>query len=108
MEGKILDANQAYLDMLGYTIEEVRELSYQQLTPKKWHKMEEDIVKKQFLRRGYSDEYEKEYIRKDGTLFPMTLKGWSIRDERGNPKGMWGFIRDITVRKKTEQKLKNQ
>jgi len=32
-EGRIVDANAAYLDMLGYTREEIREFSYQELTP---------------------------------------------------------------------------
>lgn len=41
MEGNILECNQAYADMLGYTKEEINKLTYQQLTPKKWHKMEQ-------------------------------------------------------------------
>lgn len=64
LNGKILDANKAYLDLFGYTLEEIKEFTYQQLTPKKWHKLEEDIVKNQIKARGYSDEYEKEYIKK--------------------------------------------
>ncbi len=107
MEGKILECNQAYLDMIGYTMEEIIELTYQQITPKKWHEMEEGIVKNQFIARGYSDEYEKEYIKKDGAIFPVALKGWLLRDTNGNPKEMHGYLRDITLRKKAEQKLKD-
>ena len=33
MDGNILDANQAYLEMLGYRLEELKHLNYQQLTP---------------------------------------------------------------------------
>ena len=68
LEGQILEANPAYLGMLGYTIDEIRELTYEQLTPKKWHQMEMGILRDQVLERGYSDEYEKEDIRKDGFI----------------------------------------
>jgi len=106
MQGNFLDANGAFLDMLGYTIEEVKKLSYQQVTPKKWHETEEDIIKNQVMARGYSDQYEKEYIKKDGTIFPITIRAWLTKDERGDPTGTWATVRDITERKKTEERIR--
>jgi len=106
MQGNLLDANQAFLDMLGYTIEEYKKLTYQQLTPKKWHKMEADILKNHTMARGYSDEYKKEYIKKDGTVFPATIRIWLIKDKQGKPIGMWAIIRDIAERKQVEEKIK--
>lgn len=91
--------------MLGYSEEELKLTTYQQLTPLKWHDMEDNIIHCQVKTRGYSDEYEKEYIRKDGTVFPITLRAWLIRDEQGNPTGMWAIVRDITERKQVEQSL---
>ncbi|PIX27264.1 MAG: hypothetical protein COZ67_03210, partial [Chloroflexi bacterium CG_4_8_14_3_um_filter_45_15] len=102
MEGRILDANQAYLDMLGYTMGEIKKLIYLQLTPKKWYKTEARIVEDEITERGYSDEYEKEYIRKDGTVFPVSLRRWLIRDEKGKPVGIWGITRDITEHKQLQ------
>jgi len=107
MQGNFLNANRALLDMVGYTEEEIKKLSYQQLTPKKWHDMEADIVKDQIVIRGYSDEYEKELIAKDGRVFPATIRVWLIEDKQGRPTGMWAMVRDITDRKKTEDKLKH-
>ncbi|KKK43591.1 MAG: Signal transduction histidine kinase [Candidatus Lokiarchaeum sp. GC14_75] len=106
MEGRILDCNEKYSDMLGYTIEELQKLTYLQLTPEKWHAGEAEIVQNQFIAQGYSDEFEKEYIKKDGTIFPVALKGWLIKDENGNLEGMWGFIRDITESKKKEEEIR--
>ena len=106
MSGNILDVNQAYLDMLGYTMEELKQLTYQQLTPQKWHEMEAAKVSNEVTRRGHADEYEKEYVRKDGTVFPITIRVWLIRDEQGRPVGMWGIVRDITERKRMEEKLR--
>jgi len=106
MNGLILDCNQAYADMLGYSKEELRNLTYQQLTSEKWHKMETDIVQQRIMKKDYSDEYEKEYIRKDGTAFPISITAWLITDEEGQPRGMWGIVRDISERKKAENLLR--
>lgn len=107
IDGHILECNQAYIDMLGYSRDDARKLTYQQITPQKWHTMETKIVKELIIGRGYSDEYEKEYIRKDGTVFPISIRVWVIRDEDGKPKGMWGIIRDITEYKRTEEEIRN-
>jgi PAS domain S-box-containing protein len=106
MNGLILDCNQAYADMLGYSKEELRNLTYQQLTSEKWHKMETEIVQQRIMKKDYSDEYEKEYIRKDGTAFPISITAWLITDEEGQPRGMWGIVRDISERKKAENLLR--
>ena len=106
MQGRLIDANQTYLGMLGYTREEIVKLTYQQLTPQKWHDMEADIVQNQVMVRGYSDEYEKEFVKKDGTVFPITIRAWLIRDEQGKSTGMWAIVKDITERKRMEERLR--
>jgi len=106
LEGKIRDANRAYLDMLGYSSEEIRARTYQQLTPPKWREAEQDVVESQVMARGYSDEYEKEYISRDGTTFPVSVRAWLIRDKEGRATGMWGIVRDITERKRAERALR--
>jgi two-component system sensor histidine kinase/response regulator len=106
--GNILECNQSYLDILGYTLDEVKKLTYKQLTPTKWHDFEENIVKSQVLSRGYSNEYEKEYYHKDGKVFPISIRVWLKRDKEGNPDRMWGIVRDITERKKVELIISKQ
>lgn len=107
LEGNLLDANQPFLDMLDLTQDELRKVTYQQLTPEKWHKMEEDIVKSQIRTRGYSDEYEKEYIRKDGSILPISIRVWLIKDASAKSVGMWAIVRDISERKISEEALKS-
>jgi PAS domain S-box-containing protein len=107
MSGKIMDANPAYLNMLGYTIEEIKKSSYLEITPARWHQMEAEIVRNQILTRGYSGIYEKEYIRKDGTVFPIAIRTWLVKDKQREVNlGMWAIVRDISERKKTELELK--
>jgi PAS domain S-box-containing protein len=105
MDGRITGANRAYQEMLGYTLDELKELTYVQLTPEKWHAMEQDIVDTKLMVRGYSDEYEKEYIRKDGSIFPISLRTWVTTSSDGRPAGMWAIVRDITEQKSYEKGL---
>lgn len=104
IKGNILECNHSYCDMLFYSEEEIKKLSYKNITPLKWHKMEDKIVKDVIMKKGYSDEYEKEYIRKDGKIIPIAIKVWLIKNERGKNIGMWGFVRDITDRKELGKK----
>ncbi|MFH0974768.1 MAG: PAS domain S-box protein [Spirochaetota bacterium] len=106
MEGHIVDYNEPYLSMLGYTAEEITSLTYNDITPEKWYAMEADIIKNQVLTRGYSDIYEKEYRRKDGAILPVELRTILVKGESGKYTAMWAIVRDITERKNTEESLK--
>ena len=106
MDGRIQEFNELFQQMVGYPADELRTLSYRDLTPEKWHAFEADIVDKQVLVRGHSELYQKEYRRKDGTVFPIELRTILIRDRTGGPPiGMWAVVRDISSRKQAEQAL---
>jgi len=107
LKGKIMDVNQALADMLGYKKARLRQMNYFELMPSKWHDRISKIFTKQIFLRGYSEEFETEGIKKDGTLIPVSTRGWLIKNKDGNPLGMWGIIRDITERKKVDQ-MKSQ
>jgi signal transduction histidine kinase len=64
---------------------------------------DDEFPNRQILHRGYSDENEKEYTRKDGTVFPVAVRSWLSRDEAGDPAGIWMLVRDITGQKALEQ-----
>ena len=106
MDGRILEFNEIYRNMLGYTANELIHLTYFDITPEKWHAFESEIVKNQILPRGYSDIYEKEYRRKDGSIFPVELHTVLIHDAHNQPVGMWAIVRDISERKRDEVALR--
>ncbi len=106
MEGRIIEFNDLYCQMLGYSPEEMRQLTYQALTPERWHEFEARIVCEQIIPRGYSDVYEKEYRHKDGTITPVELRTVLSCDEEGRPVAMWALIRNITERKQAEEALR--
>lgn len=105
MDGRIQEYNEAYRQMLGYEPEELASLTFRDLTPSKWHAFQNELIQQQVLARGYSDTYEKEYRRKDGTLVPVELRTILLKDDDGQPCGMWAIVHDITARKKAELSL---
>jgi len=107
VDGRFLECNKAYELMLGYTIEELKKIDFRQITPRQWEDFETNIITTKIFRHGYSGVYEKEYIRKDGSVFPVELSAYIRKDETGAPIGMWGIARDITGRKKMEKELKD-
>ena len=106
LEGRFQEWNEAFQIMLGYADEEIRGLTCHELTPEKWQAGETRLVREQVLTRGYSDLYEKEYRRKDGTIFPVELRTILLRDARQQPVAMWAVVRDIADRKRSEAALR--
>jgi PAS domain S-box-containing protein len=105
MDGKIINYNRAYQELIGFDDDEIPQLTNIDITPEEWREFEENIVKDQVLRRGYSDVYEKEYRRKDDTIIPIELRTILIQDENNQPKAMWAMIRDITDRKQAVEAI---
>ncbi|MDR2032997.1 MAG: EAL domain-containing protein [Azoarcus sp.] len=102
---RILECNRAFREMLGYSEAEIRNLTPRDITPPDWHKLDIRIEQEQLLRRGYSDIYEKEQVRKDGTTFPIELQLYRCLDAAGDYDGFWGVIRDISERKRQQASI---
>lgn len=103
MHGRITDFNEAFRAMLGYERNDIYALTFKDITPEKWHPVEEKILSDQVMQNGYSQIYEKEYIRKDGTIFPVELRTYLLKDDAGLPTGIWAFVHDITLKKEAEK-----
>ena len=103
MDGFIRESNEVYRKMLGYSAEELAQLTYKDLTPERWHPVEARVVE-QIIRHGYSDVYEKEYRRKDGTVFPVELRTFLLRKD-GRADAMWAIVRDVTEARALQAQL---
>ena len=103
VKGGFIHANPAFLEMTGYEMSALANMSCHQLVPGKWHDADVGILNGQILPRGDSRENEKEFIRKDGSVFPVAVRNWLSRDDAGTPNGMWMLVRDITVQQQLEQ-----
>ncbi|MFA6137467.1 MAG: diguanylate cyclase [Sulfurimonas sp.] len=101
--GQTVDANPSFLKLLGYTMDELLNLSYWDITPQKYETLEEEQTIK-LLEDGFYGPYEKEYIHKDGHLINVKLSGRMI--EKDGEVLIWSSIEDITEQKHNEIALK--
>ncbi|MGO9578707.1 MAG: PAS domain S-box protein [Desulfobaccales bacterium] len=104
-EGRILEVNQTWLDLMGYSREEVQG---------RWFKA--------FLKPAYQDSFpghftrfkataeansvEWQMVRKDGTTIVASFNGKVIRDEQGRFLSTHCLFEDISARKVAEETLR--
>ncbi|MBK4736615.1 sensor histidine kinase [Noviherbaspirillum pedocola] len=102
-EGRITEANDAFLSMSGYSREELTAhgMHWNQMTPPEWKETTEHAMQELWT-RGSSMPYEKEYVRKDGSRWWALLGATQLSESEGVK-----FIIDITKRKQAEQALRN-
>ncbi|AUM13961.1 response regulator [Ketobacter alkanivorans] len=104
--GKFIEINDALSRPTGYTKKELLALDYWDITPRDYE--EQEAAQLESLNStGRYGPYEKEYIRKDGSRFPVVLNGILLRESNGH-EYIWSIIEDITERKQAEEKLANQ
>ena len=105
MDGRLQDFNAAFAAMVGYSATELQGMSYELLTPPSWREMDGRVLREQVRVRGYSDVYERECRRKDGSVFPVELRAFLVRNADEQPIGMWAIVRDITERRRTVARI---
>ncbi|GAA5177653.1 cyclic Di-GMP phosphodiesterase RmdA [Rugosimonospora acidiphila] len=108
VSGRILEANQALADLLGYSIDELRRLTVRDLShpddePASWNGHQQVIGGEvEFLRRN------RRYRRRDGgTVYTeMTLS--LLRDRDGQPRYAVAMIQDVTDRQRLHARLRHE
>ena len=103
--GKFIDLNPALLAPTGYQRDEFVELSYWDITPIEYQATEAEQLEK-LNKTGRYGPYEKEYIRRDGSRYPVMLNGMLV-EEAGGKKLIWSIVEDISERKRIER-MKNE
>ncbi len=103
-DGDILEANDAFLHMVGYTREDLatRRLRWRDLTPPEFLALSERSLA-QAVQTGYARPYEKEYFKKDGSRLPIIV-GLAMF-EASSKEGV-AFVVDLTERKQAEEKIR--
>jgi PAS domain S-box-containing protein len=102
--GGIIEANEAFLDMLGYSHEDLisGRIRWTKLTPAEWSSADHDALA-QMSATGTCRPFEKEFFRKDGSRVPVLVGGAFF--ERKQDEGVV-FVIDMTDRKRAEEKLR--
>ena len=101
VDGTILDVNDAALEIVGYSREDVRSgrIRWRELTPPDWQAASDRAVA-QLQATGSFEVFEKEFFRADGSRVPVLLAGAAVDDTRQESVV---FVIDLTERKRAEQ-----
>jgi PAS domain S-box-containing protein len=103
-EGRILEANEAFLHMVGYDNKELvaGRIRWTDLTPPDWRDRDTRWIQDHKM-TGSLQPFEKEYFRKDGSRIPVLI-GVATFEQGGN-QGV-AFVVDLTHRKCAEEALR--
>ncbi|WP_162824644.1 bifunctional diguanylate cyclase/phosphodiesterase [Saccharospirillum mangrovi] len=99
-------ANQACLDMTGYSREELSHLSFTDLLSPEWEDTALEFDR-QLKERGYTDVIETDILRKDGEVVPISIRASAFRDNKGEVNGSWFILRDISGYKQALNQLRH-
>ncbi|MBI3188046.1 MAG: response regulator, partial [Gammaproteobacteria bacterium] len=101
--GDFVKINNVLLSNSGYSSDEFMKLGFRDV-----FQDDTNFIGKSLLdsleQTGHYGPYEAEFIRKNGSQYPVALKGMLIHDS-GGKKMIWSFVEDISKRKQAEKSL---
>ena len=106
LEGAITGANDAFLQMVQYSREDLAtgRVVWMDLTPAEWRARDEQAIT-ELRTTGVFRPFEKEYVRKDCSRVPVLLGG-ALFEESGN-EGV-AFSVDLSEQKQAERALRRR
>jgi PAS domain S-box-containing protein len=106
LDGRWLKVNPALCEIVGYAEEELLATTFQAMTHPDDLDTDLDYVRQLLEGKIRSYEMEKRYIHKLGHVVWILLSGSLLRDAEGKPLYFIGQVQDITLRKQTEEALR--
>lgn len=105
-----LNANAAFCNMIGYSLDELRDQKWANFTHPDDIAYNDSIIEEILSNGKKSARWEKRYIHKDGSIIWVDINTFLHRDKDGKPLHFITTMNDITARKKVEEEneQKNQ
>jgi PAS domain S-box-containing protein len=103
MEGNLLEANKKAEELIGYSKVEISELNISRIHPAEIFGKIKDIFN-EIITNGSSYVHDASVLRKDGKIINVDITGSLI--EHAGTKVVQGIFRDITERKRAEDKIR--
>ncbi|HTB75926.1 MAG TPA: PAS domain S-box protein [Polyangiaceae bacterium] len=103
IQGSIIEANDAFLHMVGRTSDELHsgKLRWSDITPPEWRPSDERAIAQLSL-AGVAVPWEKEYVRKDESRLPVLVGAAMLDETKGE---CIAFILDLSDRREAERAL---
>ena len=104
--GRFVAVNRAYERMLGYTEEELRKLTFFDVTPEEHRQANRTLATDMWAGNRPQYQLEKPYRRKDGSLIWVRLHASVVPGSESVPRFGLALCEDITERKRAEEALR--
>ncbi len=100
-EQQVYEANDAYLDIIGYGREDLEagRVTWREISPPEWAGAQDRAIG-QLQRTGACQPFEKEYVHKDGHRVPVLIGSAVISHE---PLRWTSFVIDLSARQRAER-----
>jgi diguanylate cyclase (GGDEF)-like protein/PAS domain S-box-containing protein len=105
LEGRILQCNESFAGIVGYSPAELIGSDFQAITPPEDRSSGQAAARALLSGERRSVNFEKRYVRKDGSLTRVTLTVSIQRDTAGRPLFFLTLVQDINARKDAEEQL---
>jgi len=105
-DGRWIDVNDSFCEILGRSRKELLNLRFQQITPPEH--LEDNLQAMRRMADGEIDRYsaDKPFLRKDGSLVWVRLVTTAVRDSAGVPVYFIAVVEDISERRAAERALR--
>jgi len=106
LNGRFLATNSAYQKMLGYTEEELRKLTFLDLTHEDYRESNWTFITDLFEGKRKQFQIEKQYWRKDGSLIWVSNNVSLVPGTESMPRFLMALSEDITARRRADEELR--
>jgi len=103
MDGSFVQANRAFLNIVGYTEEEIRTLRHSDISPARFAVVDADQLDA-MRETGRYGPNEKRYLRKSGEYVSVLLNACLVEGADGK-EYIWSIVEDISGRKAAERAI---
>jgi PAS domain S-box-containing protein len=102
-EGEIMEANEAFLQLVGYSRDDLKagRVSWKAMTPAEYDAADQNALR-EIAEKGICTPYQKEYIAKNGKRVPVLLGSAGFDD---SPNEGVCFVLDLSDQKRLEQQF---
>ena len=105
MDGKFKKANMAFCDIIGYSIKELAEMTFSELTVEDDNNTGKEFVEKAIGGGVQKAMFEKRYIHKSGRIVFTCVSSLLVKDANNKPLHFFSQISDVSEQKKYEHEL---
>ncbi|MBM4404068.1 MAG: PAS domain S-box protein, partial [Candidatus Cloacimonetes bacterium] len=105
LNGRIMRANKAFCDLIGYEESELNRMSFYDVTHPDDVSKNTQIVEDMIANRSDTVRFEKRYIRKDGDVICVSVSSTLIRGKQNQPLYFVSQVQDVTRQKQAEQEI---